>query len=229
MDFDQPSAASPFYIFDPLDGFSTFLDQSEEVSDAHETLASFVGGAGGGSDLGIIDNVDSGYNSGADFFSTSSIVDCSNSTSSESFHFRLSFEQPVNDCYTSDNADTYSDINNNNLNRDHNDNINCNNINNNNNNGTNTHNLNSNNDNQDSYDYSYNLISNNFSNNIDNQHVECIRYYNNYTSSNGDSNNVTSEPASQTKTSSANKRSVLMNLLIDGSDVGAGYTCHSRY
>lgn len=55
----------------------------------------------------------------------------------------------------------------------------------------------------------YSDINNNYSSNIN---YGCISY----NSCNGDSN-----------TSQASKRSVLMNLLIDGSDVGAGYTSHN--
>lgn len=59
-------------------------------------------------------------------------------------------------------------------------------------------------DHSDNVDNIYNL-----SNNVDH---DC----NSYNNCNGDSNN-----------SQKSKRSVLMNLLIDGSDVGAGYTSHN--
>lgn len=241
-------------MYDPLDGLSPFFDQpfgciatgatgynvvetdEEDRIDINETLASYVGSSSC-DPLGIIDNVDSGYNSCVDLFSNSSIVDCSDSTS-ELYQFRLGLEQPgAGDCYSATTATsspsscTYSDINNNNIiNRINN--INC--INNDDNTTTTTstslasnninsgtNNLNSlNNDNSDSYIYSYNSISN-FSNHIDNN-LGCIQYYDCYKSSNGDRNSPAGEQTR--KTPSATKRSVLMNLLIDGSDIGAGYT-----
>lgn len=68
-----------------------------------------------------------------------------------------------------------------------------------------------NNNNNNSNNYS-DINNNNYNSNINN--YDC----NSYNSCNGDSNSSRGQTA---------KRSVLMNLLIDGSDVGAGYTSHN--
>lgn len=83
-----------------------------------------------------------------------------------------------------------------------------------------------NNSNNNNYNYNINNNNNNNFSNSNNNYSDINNNYNNisdyydcdsYNSCNGDSNigQVTE------------KRSVLMNLLIDGSDVGAGYTSHN--
>lgn len=75
------------------------------------------------------------------------------------------------------------------------------------------------NSNMNACNYNNNINNNNFSD-INNNHNYCSNNINNgcfsYTNCIGDSN-----------TNKTAKRSVLMNLLIDGSDVGAGYTSHN--
>lgn len=173
--------------------------QDENDDDLRGTLTSFVGC---GADL----DSDAGYNSGVDLFSSSSIVDtCSDST--EAYCFRLALEHATLGGATigghqHDNLNGYSSDNNtmstttSASNSSYGDIINNN-------------------------DYYFNSGFNNYDCNSDRNTSpnSVTTSINNRTSSSSLSSS--SSPASS---STSEKRSVLMNLLIDGSDVGAGYT-----
>lgn len=235
------SASSSPFNYDPFDGFP-FLDTQHCMQPLFDHFV--------GSDLGT--DCDAGYNSGVDLFANNSIVcDRSDSVTSEPYSVvdiachtiaaaaAASATSNNNNISIMPDSLIYTTTEHNNINGsglnihsahscfNHSETTRCTSLGSLNDSINDIHNNINNNSNQlDNYrNYIHSTNSNNNNNNNIDDHP--INSNSTYTSNNNNFSNYNDCQLNYQTCPATGKRSVLMNLLIDGSDVGAGYTSHN--